>query len=112
MAREEIGIQPRSKVILRHAQQCFDTISSEVFLFSPFFACQGKPLLSEYETREAVLELGKNKVWRLVIQANNKLYLLKSTNQNICVNQGIVARFKGNFIISYICTIRTKTVNN
>ena len=42
MAREEIVLQPRSKVILRHAQQDFDTISSEVFLFSPFFACQGK----------------------------------------------------------------------
>ena len=37
MAREEIGLQPRSKVILRHTQQDFDTISSEVFLFSPFF---------------------------------------------------------------------------
>ena len=47
IAREEIGLQPRSKVILRHAQQDFDTISSELFLFSPFFACQGKrPLLS------------------------------------------------------------------
>ena len=46
MAREEIGLQPRSKVILRHAQQDFDTISSEVFLFSLFLACQGKPLLS------------------------------------------------------------------
>ena len=46
MAREEIGLQPRSKVILRHAQQDFDTISPEAFLFSPFFACQGKPLLS------------------------------------------------------------------
>ena len=41
ISREEIGLQPRSKVILRHAQQDFDTISSEVFLFSPFFACQG-----------------------------------------------------------------------
>ena len=28
MAREEIGFQPRSKVILRHAQQDFDTIAS------------------------------------------------------------------------------------
>ena len=46
MAREEIGLQLRYKVdILRHAQQDFDTMSSEVFLFSPFFACQGKPLL-------------------------------------------------------------------
>ena len=44
IAREEIGLQPRSKVILRHAQQ--DAISLEVFLFSPFFASQGKPLLS------------------------------------------------------------------
>ena len=33
MAREEIGLQPRSKIILRHAQQDFDT---EVFLFSIF----------------------------------------------------------------------------
>ena len=48
MAREEIGLRPRSKVMLRHAQQDFDTISSEVFLFSPVFACRGKPLLSEY----------------------------------------------------------------
>ena len=32
MAREEIGLQPRSKVRLRHAQQDCDTISSEVFL--------------------------------------------------------------------------------
>ena len=32
MAREEIGLQPCSKVILRHAQQDLDTISSEVFL--------------------------------------------------------------------------------
>ena len=48
IAREEIGLEPRSKVTLRHAQQDFDTISSEVFLFSPFFACQGKPLSSGY----------------------------------------------------------------
>ena len=48
MAREEIGLKPRSKVIFCHAQQDFDTISSEVFLFSPYFACQGKPLLSGY----------------------------------------------------------------
>ena len=46
MTREEIGLQLRSKVILRHTEQDFDTMSSEVFLFSPFFACQGKPLLS------------------------------------------------------------------
>ena len=37
MAREEIGLEPRSKVIVRHAQQDFDAISLEVFLFSPFF---------------------------------------------------------------------------
>ena len=37
MTREEIGLQPRSKVILRHTEQDFDTMSSEVFLFSPFF---------------------------------------------------------------------------
>ena len=37
MAREEIGLEPRSKVIVRYAQQDFDAISSEVFLFSPFF---------------------------------------------------------------------------
>ena len=36
MAREEIRLLPRSKVILRHAQQNFDTISSEVFLLSNF----------------------------------------------------------------------------
>ena len=42
MAREEIGLQPRSKIMLRHAQQDFDTISSEVFLFSPFFAYQAR----------------------------------------------------------------------
>ena len=36
MAREDIGLQPRSKVILHHTQQDFDTISSEVFLFSQF----------------------------------------------------------------------------
>ena len=48
MAREEIGLQPRSKTILRHAQQDFDTIFSEVFLFSLFFSCQEKPLLSGY----------------------------------------------------------------
>ena len=35
MTSEEIGLQPHSKVILRHAQQDFDTISSEVFLYSP-----------------------------------------------------------------------------
>ena len=28
-----------------HAQQDFDRISSEVFLFSPFFACQDKPVI-------------------------------------------------------------------
>ena len=49
MAREEIRLQPRSKVIVRHAQQDFDTISSEVFLFSSFFACQEKSLLSGYQ---------------------------------------------------------------
>ena len=43
MAREEIGLQPRSKVILRHAQQDFDMISSEVF-FSLNFSCAGKNL--------------------------------------------------------------------
>ena len=37
--------QPRSKVILRHVQQEFGMISSEVFLFSPFFACQEKPVI-------------------------------------------------------------------
>ena len=31
-----IGLQPRSKVILRHAQQDFDTISSAVFFSSIF----------------------------------------------------------------------------
>ena len=36
MVREEIGLQPHSKVILHHAQQDFDTISSEVFLLSIF----------------------------------------------------------------------------
>ena len=45
--QEEIGLQPRSKVVASHAQQDFDTISSEVFLL-PFFACQEKPLLSWY----------------------------------------------------------------
>ena len=48
MAREEIGLQPRSKVKLRHAQQDFDTISSEAFFFFPFFACKEKLLLSGY----------------------------------------------------------------
>ena len=42
VAREEIGFQTRSKVILRHAQQDFDTISSELFLFSPIFRVPGK----------------------------------------------------------------------
>ena len=48
MAREEIGLQPHSKVKLRHVQQDFDMISSEVFLFSPFslarenLCCQGR----------------------------------------------------------------------
>ena len=32
--------------LITHTQQDIDTISSEVFLFSPFFACQGKPLSS------------------------------------------------------------------
>ena len=41
MAREEIGLQPRSKVILRHAQQDFDTTSSKVFLL-PIFRVPGK----------------------------------------------------------------------
>ena len=36
MAREEIGLQPRSKSILCHAQQDFETISPEVFLLSIF----------------------------------------------------------------------------
>ena len=36
MTREEIGLQPRPKVILRHAQQDFDAISSGVFLLSIF----------------------------------------------------------------------------
>ena len=31
--------------LIAHTQQDFDTISSEVFLFSPFFACQEKPPL-------------------------------------------------------------------
>ena len=47
MAREEIGLQPRSKDILRHAHQDFDTISFEAFLFSSFFACREKPLFSQ-----------------------------------------------------------------
>ena len=34
--------------LITHTPQDFDTISSEVFLFSPFFACQEKPLLSGY----------------------------------------------------------------
>ena len=51
MAREEIGLQPRSKVILRHAQQDFDTMSSEVSLFSPFFACRGKSVIRVGERR-------------------------------------------------------------
>ena len=38
MAREEIGFQPRSKVLLHHAQQDFDMISSEVF-FSFSIVC-------------------------------------------------------------------------
>ena len=32
--------------LIAHTQQVFDTISSEVFLFSPIFACQEKPPLS------------------------------------------------------------------
>ena len=56
MAREEIGPQPCSKVILHHAQQDFDTISSGIFLFSPFFTCLGKPLLDCYQGR--VLHVG------------------------------------------------------
>ena len=36
IAREEIGLQPRSKDILYHAQQDFDTISSDIFLPSIF----------------------------------------------------------------------------
>ena len=36
MSRSWIGLQPRSKVILHHAQQDFDTILSEVFLLSIF----------------------------------------------------------------------------
>ena len=34
--------------LIAHAQQDFETNSSEVFLFSPIFACQEKPLLSGY----------------------------------------------------------------
>ena len=36
MAREEIGLQPRSKVTTRQAQQQFDTISSDVSFLSIF----------------------------------------------------------------------------
>ena len=36
MAREEIGLQPCSEVILRDAQQDFDTISSKGFFLSIF----------------------------------------------------------------------------
>ena len=36
MAGEEIGLQPRSTVTLRHARQDFDTISSEGFFVSIF----------------------------------------------------------------------------
>ena len=52
MAREDIGLQPRSKVILRHAQQDFDTISSEVFLLS-IFARARKNLC--YQGKEGVV---------------------------------------------------------
>ena len=37
MAREEIGLQPRSKVALRHAQQDFDT-NLQRFFFSLHFS--------------------------------------------------------------------------
>ena len=40
-----IRLEPRSRVILRHPSRVlkrFDMISSEVFRFSPFFACQEK----------------------------------------------------------------------
>ena len=36
MAREEIGLQSRFKVIMRQAQQQFDSISSEVVFLSIF----------------------------------------------------------------------------
>ena len=42
ISREEIGLQPRSKVILRHAQQDFDMISSEAF--DRKFACSQSAL--------------------------------------------------------------------
>ena len=35
--------------LIAHTQQEFDTISSAVFLFYPFFVCQEKPLLSGYK---------------------------------------------------------------
>ena len=54
MAREEIGLQPRSKVILRHAQQDFETIYSEVFLFS---RARKKSLLSGLEGAELRFQL-------------------------------------------------------
>ena len=43
MAREEIGLQPRSKVILSHAQQDFDTIYIfRGFSFLSIFRVPGK----------------------------------------------------------------------
>ena len=35
--------------LIVHTQHDFDTISSEVFLFAPFFTYQEKPLVSEYK---------------------------------------------------------------
>ena len=40
---------PGNGRLIAHTQQYFDTISSEAFHFSPFFACQEKPLLSARE---------------------------------------------------------------
>ena len=45
MAREEIGLQPRSQVVLCHAQQDFDTISRFFdigFSFLSIFRVPGK----------------------------------------------------------------------
>ena len=46
MAGEEIGLQLRSKAILLHLSRMLNRILTW-FLFTPFFACQDKPLLSE-----------------------------------------------------------------
>ena len=69
MAREEIGLQPCSKVKLHHVQQDFDTISSEVFFFPLHFSHTKKKI--SYQGRYFEEALSKNKLKAVGVATNS-----------------------------------------